>query len=112
MQTMSMTMTKSRGLFRKENLPLMAAVAFLAFVVLAGPAFAGTDTTFDTAFTKFTAFLEGSGGKIITIISLALGLAGMASGRFSLGQVAIPVGVGVGAGTGVPIVTAAVTATI
>ena len=37
---------------------------------------------------------------------------GLASGRFSLSQVAIPVGVGVGAGTGVPIVTAAVTATI
>ena len=32
--------------------------------------------------------------------------------KLSLGQVAIPVGVGVGAGTGVPIVTAAVTATI
>ena len=65
-----------------------------------GPAFAGTDTTFDTAFTKFTAFLEGSGGKIITIISLALGLVGMASGRFSLGQIALPVGVGIGVGTG------------
>jgi IMP dehydrogenase/GMP reductase len=36
----------------------------------------------------------------------------LASGRFSLGQVAIPVGVGVGAGTGVPIVTSAITATI
>src|SRR3546814_6223486 len=81
MQTI--TMSKNRGLFRKENLPLLAAAAFLAFVVLAGPAFAGTDTTFDTAFTKFTAFLEGSGGKIITIISLALGLVGMASGRRS-----------------------------
>ncbi|HWV60234.1 MAG TPA: TrbC/VirB2 family protein [Sphingopyxis sp.] len=112
MQTMSMTMTKSRGLFRKENLPLLGAVAFLAFVVLAGPAFAGTDTTFDTAFTKFTAFLEGSGGKIITIISLALGLVGMASGRFSLGQIALPVGVGIGVGTGVPIVTSTVTALI
>ena len=51
-------------------------------------------------------------GKIITVLSLAGGIVGLASGRFSLGQVAIPVGVGVGAGTGVPIVTAAVTATI
>ena len=110
MQTM--TMTKDRGLFRKENLPLLAAVAFLAFVLLAGPAFAGTDTTFDTAFNKFTAFLEGSGGKIITIISLALGLAGMASGRFSLGQIALPVGVGIGVGTGIPIVTSTITAII
>ena len=109
---MSMTMPKSRGLFRKENLPLIGAVAFLAFVVLAGPAFAGTDTTFDTAFTKFTAFLECSGGKIITVLSLAGGLIGLASGRFSLGQVAVPVGVGIGVGTGVPIVTSVVTAVI
>ena len=90
------------------NIAIPVAVAALA----ASAAYAGADTTFTPALTKFTDFLEGSGGKIITIISLALGLAGMASGRFSLGQVAIPVGVGVGAGTGVPIVTAAVTATI
>ena len=110
MQTM--TMTKDLGLFRKQNLPLLAAVAFLAFALLSGPAVAGTDTTFDTAFNKFTAFLEGSGGKIITIISLALGLVGMASGRFSLGQIALPVGVGIGVGPGVPIVTSTVTALI
>ena len=78
----------------------------------AGTAFAGADTTFDPALQKFTDFLEGSGGKIITVLSLAGGIVGLASGRFSLGQVAIPVGVGVGAGTGVPIVTAAVTATV
>lgn len=78
----------------------------------AGAAMAGADATFNTALTSFTGFLEGSGGKIITVLSLAGGIVGLASGRFSLGQVAIPVGVGVGAGTGVPIVTAAVTATI
>lgn len=110
MQTNAMTM--KRSLFRSEHAPLLLATALLAFVLLAGPAFAGTDTTFDTAFTKFTAFLEGSGGKIITIISLALGLVGMASGRFSLGQIALPVGVGIGVGTGVPIVTSTVTALI
>ena len=110
MQTMSLT--KDRGLLAREKVPLLLAVLLLAFVLLAGPAFAGTDTTFDTAFNKFTAFLEGSGGKIITIISLALGLVGMASGRFSLGQIALPVGVGIGVGTGVPIVTSTVTALI
>lgn len=78
----------------------------------ASAAMAGADATFNTALTSFTGFLEGSGGKIITVLSLAGGIVGLASGRFSLGQVAIPVGVGVGAGTGVPIVTAAVTATI
>ncbi len=40
------------------------------------------------------------------------GLIGLASGRFSLGQVAVPVGVGIGVGTGVPIVTSVVTAVI
>lgn len=75
-------------------------------------AVAGTDTTFNTALNSFSGFLQGSGGKIITVLSLAGGIVGLAAGRFSLGQVAIPVGVGVGAGTGIPIVTAAVTATI
>ncbi|MBI0533655.1 hypothetical protein D9602_20100 [Sphingomonas sp. TX0522] len=86
-------------------------VAILA-VFGAEVAMAGADTTFDTALTKFTDFLEGSGGKIITVLSLAGGVVGLASGRFSMGQIAIPVGVGVGAGTGIPIVTSTVTATI
>ncbi|AOF98502.1 trbC/VIRB2 family protein (plasmid) [Sphingobium sp. RAC03] len=89
----------------------LAALAFALFL-FAGPAFAGADTTFDTALTKFTDFLEGSGGKIITVLSLAGGIVALASGRFSMGQIAIPVGVGVGAGTGIPIVTSTVTATI
>ncbi len=100
---------------RRDRMEMaILALAVLAFALLyfAGPAFAGADTTFDTALTKFTDFLEGSGGKIITVLSLAGGIVGLASGRFSMGQIAIPVGVGVGAGTGVPIVTAAVTALI
>ena len=72
----------------------------------------GADTTFNTALAQFTGFLEGSGGRIITVLSLAGGIVALASGRFSLGQVAIPVGVGVGAGTGIPIVTASVTGTV
>ncbi len=93
---------------------LIQAAAIVAVAALFGSemAQAGTDTTFNTALTKFTGFLQGSGGKIVTVLSLAGGIVGLASGRFSLGQVAIPVGVGVGAGTGVPIVTAAVTAII
>ena len=90
------------------------AIAMLAFALLffTGTAHAGADTTFDTALTKFTDFLEGSGGKVITVLSLAGGIVALASGRFSMGQIAIPVGVGVGAGTGIPIVTSTVTATI
>lgn len=96
-----------RELAAAVSVSLIAGAAMFA-----GPAFAGADTTFDTALTQFTGFLEGSGGKIITVLSLAGGIVGLASGRFSLGQVAIPVGVGVGAGTGIPIVTSTVTATI
>jgi conjugal transfer pilus assembly protein TraA len=89
-----------------------AGLALLLAAVGAVGAQAGADTTFDTALTTFTDFFEGSGGAIITVLSLIGGVIAMASGRFSMGQVAIPVGVGVAAGTGVPIVTAAVTATI
>ena len=78
----------------------------------ASVAMAGADTTFDPALQRFTDFLEGSGGKIITVLSLAGGLIGLASGRFTLSQVAVPVGVGIGVGTGVPIVTSVVTAVI
>ena len=87
---------------------LIVPVAVLALA--AGTAYAGTDATFSTALTKFTGFLEGSGGKVITVLSLAAGLISLASGRFTLGQIAVPVGVGVGVGPGVPIVTSVVTA--
>lgn len=93
---------------RTANIAIPVAIAALA----AGAAYAGADTTFTPALTKFTDFLEGSGGKIITVLSLAGGLIGLASGRFSLSQVAVPVGVGIGVGTGVPIVTSVVTAVI
>jgi conjugal transfer pilus assembly protein TraA len=96
----------------RENAPLMLAVLAIALIALMHPAMAGTDSTFDTAFTKFSGFLEGSGGKIITLISLVGGLVGLASGRFSIAQIAIPVGVGVGVGTGIPIVTSTITALI
>lgn len=97
---------------RVELAVLGLAIFAFALLLLVGPAFAGADQTFNTAETTFTGFLEGSGGRIITILSLVGGVVGLASGRFSLGQIAIPVGVGVGAGTGVPIVTSTVSATI
>ena len=97
---------------RTNAVLLGLAIIALAMVLGASAAFDGSDTTFNTALTKFTDFLEGSGGKIITVMSLAGGIVALASGRFSLGQVAVPVAVGVGAGTGIPIVTSTVTATI
>lgn len=88
------------------------ALPFAVAVLAASAAYAGADTTFSPALTKFTDFLEGSGGKIITVLSLTGGLIGLASGRFTLSQIAVPVGVGIGVGTGVPIVTSVVTAVI
>jgi conjugal transfer pilus assembly protein TraA len=96
----------------KSVTPADYAVAAIAALAIATVAHAGADATFAPALTKFTDFLEGSGGKIITILSLAAGLIGMASGRFTLGQIAVPVGVGIGVGTGVPIVTSVITAVI
>lgn len=102
------------GLFTRARMMKVAdiVVPALALGLVAGTALAGTDATFATALTKFTGFLEGTGGKVITVLSLVGGLVGLASGRFSIAQIAIPVGVGVGAGTGVPIVTSTITGTI
>ena len=88
------------------------AIPALALLAIATAAHAGADATFAPALTKFTDFLEGSGGKIITVLSLVGGLIAMAGGRFTLGQIALPVGVGIGVGTGVPIVTSVITAVI
>ena len=87
----------------------------LAIALAAGAsavAHAGADTTFSPALTLFTNFLEGSAGRIITVISVAGGLIGLASGRFSIGQILVPMAVGVGVGTGIPIATASITAVI
>ena len=61
------------------NIAVPLAIAALA----AGAAYAGADTTFTPALTKFTDFLEGSGGKIITVLSLAGGLIGLALSGFA-----------------------------
>lgn len=90
----------------------MDGAAAAVLLATASVVTAGADATFGPALTLFTDFFEGSGGGIITVLSLVAGVIAMASGRFSLGQIAIPVGVGVAAGTGVPIVTAAITATV
>ena len=100
-------MTKSQGAALTQGAAILAAA-----MLGSSAAYAGADTTFNTALTAFTGFLEGSGGKIITVLSLAGGLIGLASGRFTLSQIAVPVGVGIGVGTGVPIVTSVVTAVI
>jgi conjugal transfer pilus assembly protein TraA len=105
---MTITTLPRRALGKISDVAIVGATAALGAVA----AMAGADATFAPALTVFTDYLEGTGGAIITVLSLAGGIIGMASGRFSLGQIAVPVGVGIGVGTGVPIVTAAVTAVI
>jgi conjugal transfer pilus assembly protein TraA len=107
---MNMTLLKGKGQFLKM-LPALAAVA-VAGLFGSTAAIAGGDATFNTALTQFTGYLEGSGGRIITIMSLLGGGVALASGQFRIGQLAIPVGVGVLLGSGVPIVTSALTGTI
>ena len=72
---------------KKTGSSLAVAAAAVAGMSLFGveAAMAGADTTFDSALTQFTNFLEGSGGKVITVLSLAGGIVALASGRFSLG---------------------------
>ena len=53
-----------KGLGKTLNIAIPVAIAALA----ASAAYAGADTTFTPALTKFTDFLEGSGGKIITVL--------------------------------------------
>jgi conjugal transfer pilus assembly protein TraA len=103
-----------KSLFNRRGTRL-AEVALLGVAAVAattGLAHAGADATFAPALTTFTNFLTGSGGKVITVLSLAGGVIGLASGRFSMGQIAIPVATGIAVGTGVPIVTSTVTAVI
>jgi hypothetical protein len=90
----------------------LVALTLGTLALNAPSAFAGTDTTFNTALTTFTNFLQGSGGKVITLVSLVGGIVAMAAGNFSIRQIAIPVGTGVAVGTGVPIVTSVITAVI
>ena len=93
---------------------LMGCAALVAVAAVAGAsgALAGGDATFAPALTTFTSYLNGTGGKVIALLSLVGGIIGMAGGGFRLGQVAGPVGVGIAAGVGTPIVTAAITAVI
>lgn len=100
MKTFGLVVPAGKGSTFEANVRARLAAVFGSEVAMAG-----ADATFNTALTAFTGFLEGSGGKIITVLSLAGDIVGFALGRFSLARVAIPVGVGVDAGTGVPIVT-------
>lgn len=58
----------ANGLGTAINLAIPVALAALA----ASAAYAGADTTFTPALTKFTDFLEGSGGKIITYMQCSI----------------------------------------
>ncbi len=98
------------------DLALKAGLAF-AIVLLLAVAFipaglAGADATFAATETLFGDYLQGSGGRIMAIIGLAVGLGAMVASRFGLGNILMPIGIAVIAATGVPIVTGIVGATV
>lgn len=81
-------------------------------MVLAAPALAGADTTFDTATTTVAGYINGSAGKLAALVALGYGVVRMATSGWSLGHVGVPIAVGVSAGIGGPIVQSSVTALI
>ena len=85
---------------------------FLLQLVLAHPAFAGTDNTFNTAVTTLSGYINGSAGKLAALVALGYGVIRMATDGWSVGNVGVPVAVGLAAGIGGPIVQASVTALI
>lgn len=91
-----------------------AALAVLACIFVVGlcdPAFAGTDTTFDTLNTKFSGYISGSGGELAAVLAFGFALAGSIL-KFNLQQMASAVGVGAMAGLGLPIITGGITALV
>ena len=70
---------------RSGTLAVAIAALAAASVFGADAAMAGADTTFNTALAQFTGFLEGSGGRIITVLSLAGGIVALASLQVATG---------------------------
>ena len=101
---------------RSEQTAQWAAFALLAFAaalyLVVAPAFAGADTTFDTAVTTVAGYINGSAGKLAALVSLGYGVIRMATSGWSLGHVGVPIAVGIAAGIGGPIVQSSVTAII
>lgn len=109
-------MTQKTLSLRQEQTVQWAAFALLAAAALlylaVAPAFAGADTTFDTAVTTVTGYINGSAGKLAALVSLGYGIVRMATSGWSLGHVGVPIAVGVSAGIGGPIVQSSVTALV
>ena len=109
-------MTSTLSLRRSEQMTQWAALAALGLFAIAyflvAPAFAGADTTFDTAVTTVAGYINGSAGKLAALVALGYGVVRMATSGWSLGHVGVPIAVGVSAGIGGPIVQSSVTALI
>ena len=92
-----------------SRLPWQATALLVAALALAP---ASRALVFELGDIKANFDTTLSVGGLLRMDNPSRDLIGLASGRFSLGQVAVPVGVGIGVGTGVPIVTSVVTAVI
>ncbi len=83
----------------------------MSSLLIAEPAFAGTDTTFNSATNSIRNYAQGSLGKLAAVATVAFGLVGVIA-RFDWKLIAAGVGVGLAASTGPGIVSAMVTALI
>lgn len=108
-----MRQNNRQSLRRFSRIALAITFGCSASVLLsANLAFAGTDTTFNSAVTALAGYINGSAGKLAALVALGYGLSRMATTGWSLGSVGVPIAVGLAAGVGGPIVQASVTALI
>lgn len=63
-------------------LGMMAMVLFASLVIMAVPAFAGADTTFNPLNVLLTNWLQGSLGTLLALVAGAIGLGSAMAGRW------------------------------
>jgi conjugal transfer pilus assembly protein TraA len=78
-----------------------AFLAAVLMVLLASPAFAGTDSTFSLAVTKIIGWMSGSLGVLISLLALVTALIGAVTGKLMLLTSAVGVALAFYVGPGV-----------
>jgi len=96
---------------RKHQIQFMMLLGVALIMMIFMPhAMAGSDTTFDQIASTVSNWLEGSGGKLLTLLGLAIGLTGgLVKG--SLGGLAFGLGLALSAYYGPNVLTAMFSAT-
>ncbi len=89
---------------RALSLMKWTLLAFAWTMLIAGPAWATTDTTFAGPLGTVTGIVSGTGGQLAAALAVGAALVGSVM-RFNAAQLAGAVGVGIAAGAGTGIVT-------